>query len=149
MPAIEKTKDVADFLHWIAAPEFCLESGKIVNTTADAMTLKGLPMPVKVNTAGGDNGTTYEVVLAADEANATGFIIHKDNETIEAGETSKAKYAVLARGSATVSKEAIPTADPAGDAYDVAALVAVLEAMSPIVIVRDASSNLQLTKYVA
>jgi len=148
MPAIEKVKDIADFLHWIAAPEYCLESGKLVNNGVGAAVLKGLPLPVKVTSAGGDNDTIYEIVLAGDETNAIGFLIHKDNETIEAGGLSKAKYAVLARGSATVSKEAIPAADPDGGAYDVAALVTVLEAMTPKLIVRDASSNLQLTKYV-
>lgn len=135
---LESSFLTSDFVRHIESAKYCFDSRKIANATAATQDVKTLALPVKVV------GGNWEVVLAADEANATAFLAEVRNETIAAGAVSRRSYTGIARGAAVVMKGLIPENDPAGNPYNIAALEAVFAAMNPPVIVRE-RTGLELT----
>ncbi len=130
-------KLIADFIKAMVDQGYSLESGKLENNSGATVTYKGLAYPLKAGTSGAGY---YEVMTAAESAvpaNIVGFLVTNRHEEIATGGESKAPYAVLVRGEATVAAEGFATADPyAAAAYDVADFQTFCDAANPPIIVR-------------
>ena len=117
-------------------PNYSRYSRFIVNNTASEINPQVLGLPLVLN---GDN---YEVVFAGAEATATAFGMEFQKYCIPAGERSQRKVLAIEHGPIVVSVEGLPDEDPNGDAYDKAALVAVLNAVAPKIRIADNTDNL-------
>lgn len=114
---------LSDGVKWLTNPSFCIESGNLTTVTDTAQTLDDAMMtPLKV--AGND----FIPVLATDEANVTHFLLEQ-GEIVMAANEDVPKIDVLANGPALINYAAIPDNDPAGTAYDKAAIQAAIEAL--------------------
>lgn len=100
---------------------------KLVNPDATARAAQIiLGQPVKASS------TNMVFVKSTDEGNAIGLVLHNQPVALAISETTTLKYPVLLRGPALIDKDALPTADVAGTAFDtVAELVAAYAALDP------------------
>lgn len=136
--ALTSGKSLSDGLRYDSDPRYTRASGFLANNTGAEVTVNVRLMPVKVV------GGNYEIVLATDEANATGVIVEDRTYTIADGEVANRKVPVMVNGPAILSLEGLPTADPAGTAYTMATLTAAYAAFDPPIKVVDNSENQQL-----
>lgn len=78
-------------------------------------------VPVKSITRIDDNHVTALIVLAGDEANATGVVIGAFNDdpvTLAANTLTPKRYSLMSRGPAVLNKDQLADDDPAGAAYN-------------------------------
>jgi hypothetical protein len=102
-------------------PAYVREQKTVSNSSGEEMVLSaGYPMDDNVP------------VVDGQEANTDGLLIEK--VVIPDGESRK--VAVLARGPATINRDALPTTDYTGDAFNVGTIATALGNLSPKVIVR-------------
>lgn len=139
---ITKDRVVGDFLRSFPSMAYCMGSRFVHNAGTTEVELRTLAIPcVKANVNGID---VYQIVYAGAETTADAFLVEDHNETLAAAGNTKVKRAGLERGWAVVSKEALPTKDPAGADYDVDALEARFAVMNPPVVMYDNSGNREL-----
>lgn len=137
---LTKARVIGDFIRDFASMAYCMGSRKIHNAGAEAVTVRSLGLPVVKADIGGV--PVYQIVYAGAEATADAFIALEDhNEEIGPASNSTVPRAGLERGWAVVSREGLPTQDPAGDDYDLDALSARFETMNPPVIISDNTAN--------
>lgn len=136
---LTSTQYVADFLKVNISQEYTLESHSIKNSTGAAITLDGIPYPVKTVAGGVEVMTALE---SATPANIVGYIVTNRHETIPAAGTSMAPYAILTRGMAVVDKLAYAPTDLAGAAYDAADFDTFNAAAAPPIIGRTIATAL-------
>ena len=126
-----------DFLRVEYCPEYSLYSNFIVNETAAEINFESLGLPLKVAA----DGVNLTPVFAGDEASATAFGVEFDRWTVDAGGRTQRQVTNIQHGPIVVSREGLPDEDPNGDAYDIPALIAVLEAATPRIRIADNSAN--------
>ncbi len=75
-----------------------------------------------------------ELVLAGDEASADGLLFTDDCVTLAAGETTEFEMCHAVRGQLALNDYNLPRLDPAGNAYNIDALVTAYKAMGDVAI---------------
>lgn len=109
--------------------QYCTKTVIIRNGTATQRTLDNIVgYPLKAGASGAD----YQLAVAGDEANVLALLLDCDgqySETIAATTNSSRKYQALKNAPCIINRNAIRTLDIAGAAFDVAAIVAALEAL--------------------
>lgn len=128
---LNKNTPVGNVVLDVGSPIHALESGKLNNATAG--TLAAIPDIAGYPVVTGADPNTWNLVQAGGEATATGVVAETGElESLAAATASARDYTILARGPATVNKDALPAADSEAAAYDADALAAGLLANSNI-----------------
>jgi hypothetical protein len=110
---------------------YCRVNAKVRNVLGGVSTAIADPigMPVKLN------GTIWELIVAADIANATGIIVEGPPIPALADDAyTSDEYAILTRGPAVLDSAQIAATDCNGDAITNATAVAALAGESPPII---------------
>lgn len=118
---------LGDLVKYMEHPGISLVSAKIVGAAGQAsVDANLLGQPVKAS------GANYIFVLAADIANALGFLYCQEPITLAAAGVSEKPYAIAIRGDLLYDKDQLPAADVVGSAITNANYVTALAARGMI-----------------
>ena len=135
---IEETDYPSDIFHYIKEP-LCNESGVLRSTVAleDA---EILGQPTKIV------GGVRELVLAGDEASATGLVYTKDLVTVEAGATTEDEVAHSVRGTMILNRTRFPENDVAGNPFNIEALANAYSALGDVAVKEETAFQFTFTQ---
>ena len=128
---IEETNYPSDIIHYIK--EALVNESGVLRSPVALEDVEILGQPTKVV------GGVRELVLAGDEANATGLVYTKFVVSVAAGATTEMKVAHSVRGPLILNKTRFPETDVAGDPFDIDALATAYSAMGDVAVKEEAA----------
>ena len=135
-PLTDEGKQLGDYLLYEGDRCYCRTAALITNKAGEAIAAGELSIGYPLNL----NGTTWETLDDAAESSCDGVLLEVVGEAIADDAVSVKKYSILRNGPAIVNLDATPV-PVTGGAFDLAALLTRLAALSPPIHVHREPTN--------